>query len=137
MIGLFSGVASAQVVKQVPTVEERRKLNESFVNSGSTQQELMEHQWAKDEARDLAIKDSSGAVTANGCAPHPVFGCGKAKPDQCPVCGTMAEPYKRVSEFGYTRKDGRFVPGYYPDGPDERTTRCKRCNSAFYQDAIE
>jgi hypothetical protein len=85
-----------------------------------------------------------------GCgSPHPFLGCvEKPKPNQCPVCGTMAEPYVRPTESEYFDTDTCIADQGNPSfavcrqpskmrrvGPDERVTRCKRCNAAFWQDA--
>jgi hypothetical protein len=48
------------------------------------------------------------------------FSEGNPLNNQCPVCGTMAEPYHPLS--------GTLHSGSVP-------TRCKRCNCAFWQDA--
>jgi hypothetical protein len=44
---------------------------------------------------------------------------------QCPVCGTMADAYKRPMR----------APKMIPDGPIERVVRCRRCNAAFFQNS--
>lgn len=48
---------------------------------------------------------------------------GKALNNQCAVCGTMAEPDKKIRVF-----EGRLAEWLGP-------TRCKHCNAAFFQDA--
>jgi hypothetical protein len=82
--------------------------------------------------------------------PHGNTFIGKATPtpNQCPVCGTMAEPYVRPTESEYFDTDTCIADQGNPSfavcrqpskmrrvGPDERVTRCKRCNAAFWQDA--
>ncbi len=74
--------------------------------------------------------------------------------NQCPVCGTIAEPYVRQM---YDENHGLAMnckgnpnadkndpstwwatcdpPKMVAVGPMERMTRCKRCNAAFWQDA--
>jgi hypothetical protein len=52
-----------------------------------------------------------------------------AKNNQCPVCGTMAEPYRRDG-------DGNVISGWVGSiALSINLTRCKRCNAAFWQDA--
>ncbi len=69
------------------------------------------------------------------------------KPNQCPVCATIAEPYKRPKLVQYSPAkpcgtDRKFSSElcvqeiFSYDGPEERVTRCKRCNCAFFQDAV-
>lgn len=71
---------------------------------------------------------------------------GRTVADQCPTCGTMAEPYVRpmhdkyqgVCKVASFNQDGTVTcepPLMVPDGPAARVTRCKQCNSAFWQDA--
>lgn len=77
------------------------------------------------------------------CPPTPT-------PNQCPVCGTMAEPYVRPTKaLAYKsvpcvppQPEGGLVPSVCiaPSstarvGPMERITRCPRCSAAFWQDA--
>jgi len=65
--------------------------------------------------------------------------------NECPVCGTMAEPWSRP-----IHRKGEMMPTicephclsmiqYYdkdtPYGPTERITRCRTCNLAFWHDA--
>ena len=66
---------------------------------------------------------------------------GKALNNQCPVCGTMAEPYV-MQNAGHLipcahPKPGQFcvapVPGKVPES---RTVRCQRCNARFDQDGV-
>ena len=51
--------------------------------------------------------------------------------NQCPVCGTMAKPYRRMgmSLTGTVRID---PPG---DMPKHNLARCLRCNAAFWQNS--
>ncbi len=68
----------------------------------------------------------------------------RPKPNQCPACTTMAEPFHRPT---YHKNDGyEVVPGSrglvrevnpreVPYGPTEHLVRCPKCNNAFYQDA--
>ncbi|MDE2022466.1 MAG: hypothetical protein KGI71_06160 [Patescibacteria group bacterium] len=62
---------------------------------------------------------------------------GVALNNQCPVCGTMAEPLKRViGSYSYEPASGGLIalkPNYVDPGPG--IVRCKRCNAAFWQDA--
>lgn len=88
---------------------------------------------------------------------------GKALNNQCPVCGTMAEPYLRQTNFeAYGHLIGTLPPiergifGFLGDhdhmwdrmneddaikrptkmiGPSDRDVRCARCNCKFVQDA--
>ena len=65
---------------------------------------------------------------------------GTALNNQCPVCGTMAEPYVMENV-------GHLVPCAHPKPgqtcvapargkvPEARTVRCQRCNARFDQDA--
>jgi uncharacterized protein with PIN domain len=64
--------------------------------------------------------------------------------NQCPVCGALAEPYKRPTyDSMLTNCRGTADPYVVqcdpqkaiPYGETERLTRCKRCNAAFWQDA--
>ena len=66
---------------------------------------------------------------------------GEALNNQCPVCGTMAEPYVMANA-------GHLIPCSHPKPgqacvapvpgtvPAARTVRCKRCNVRFDQDGI-
>lgn len=83
--------------------------------------------------------------TTSYVAPNPDMVCWtqykKAEPalrDQCPVCGTMAEKYVNPSECLKVSANGTINASnvFAPCGPKERMTRCKRCNAAFWQDAI-
>lgn len=56
------------------------------------------------------------------------FHDGKPLNNQCPVCGTMAEPY-RPAKLNADGTSALFLL--------ERIARCKLCNSAFWQDAEE
>ena len=68
---------------------------------------------------------------------------GKALNNQCPVCGTMAKPYKANPPCGtFFDKQGN-LKSYnsqvicgddYKTSP-ENLTRCLRCNAAFWQDS--
>ena len=60
-------------------------------------------------------------------------------PNQCPVCGTMAEPYKG-EPVTYVIKCTHglsptctFEPVYIASDP--RIVRCAHCNAAFWQDS--
>jgi len=63
--------------------------------------------------------------------------------NQCPVCGTMAEPYHRPTGGVHIVPCGPGVIGSNvvcaepgePYGPTEIIVRCKHCNAAFWQDA--
>jgi hypothetical protein len=74
------------------------------------------------------------------------------EPNECPVCGTIADPYVRQTEvLAYKNFPCTPVPSDGTNalavcrtpsetvrvGPMERVTRCKRCNAAFWQDAKE
>lgn len=69
----------------------------------------------------------------------------KPKPNQCPVCGTMAEPW--VDSAGQNWGFGHAVPCEPPNDqfvcvksdpykPLERFVRCRRCNAVFGQDSV-
>ena len=69
---------------------------------------------------------------------------GKAKNNQCPVCGTMAIPYKRNPPCGtyydkgvlHSYNQGVYCgPEYTAKTEASNLVRCKRCNAAFWQDA--
>lgn len=63
----------------------------------------------------------------------------RALNDQCPVCGTMAEKYHRTisGDCSSARMVDRITVCPPPTiDPTERVTRCKRCNAAFWQDAV-
>ncbi len=53
---------------------------------------------------------------------------GKALNNQCPTCRTMADSFHNPPLCA-------GMKGPVPCSPDERVTRCKRCNAAFWQDA--
>ena len=57
--------------------------------------------------------------------------------NQCPVCGTMAEPYKPDTRFcgDYFSGQPQATLGLPGCEPKMSITRCKRCNCAFWQDA--
>lgn len=73
--------------------------------------------------------------------------------DVCPLCGTKAEAYVRLTEAellqphcAHTTRSGFEIQAHAvcipPStttrfGPMERVARCKRCNNAFWQDATE
>ena len=66
---------------------------------------------------------------------------GAALNNQCPVCGTMADPYV-IENAGHLipcshPKPGQLcvapVPG---ERPRSRTVRCQRCNVRFDQDGV-
>jgi len=66
---------------------------------------------------------------------------GSALNNQCPVCGTMAEPY-------VIQNAGHLIPCSHPKPdqicvaplrgkvPEARTVRCQRCNARFDQHAV-
>ena len=66
---------------------------------------------------------------------------GPALNNQCPVCGTMAEPY-------VMQNAGHVIPCSHPKAgqicvaplrgnvPEARTVRCQRCNARFDQDGV-
>lgn len=53
-------------------------------------------------------------------------------PNECPICGTAAPPFKRPLGVVGTFGDGTLLERPY--GPSENLTRCKYCSAAFYQD---
>jgi len=66
--------------------------------------------------------------------------------NQCPVCGTMADPYVRqywtnVIENCHPDYDNHYIvscdppPTKHPYEDTSNLVRCKRCNAAFFQDA--
>ena len=72
---------------------------------------------------------------------------GKAKPDQCPVCGTIAKPYhagvKHVRTYracapNETASAGPTMCWDAREEPEPKSKicRCKHCNAAFWQDAV-
>lgn len=81
-----------------------------------------------------------GVIRAQTCdMPRKLTGC-LLRNGECPVCGTMAEPYKRptgihAADCGPNSLMACFSDGPY--GPTERITRCRRCNAAFWQDSVE
>lgn len=60
------------------------------------------------------------------------------KNNQCPVCGTMADAYKPDTRFCGDYLGGQPATGMGLMGcePMASITRCKRCNAAFWQDAV-
>ena len=56
---------------------------------------------------------------------------------QCPVCGTIADPYirTRTAENSCSPPIAGSIRGCWdtPD-PSERNVRCKHCNASFWQD---
>jgi len=84
--------------------------------------------------------------TTSYVTPNPDMRCWaqykKAEPalnNQCPVCGTMAEPLKKY-KLGV--KNCKPVGDGYTLScediwatPDPQVVRCKLCNAAFWQDA--
>ncbi len=55
---------------------------------------------------------------------------------ECPVCHTMASPYKDGNVFDVTvRSDKNWNIAYLHQ--DAKVVRCKACNCAFWQDATE
>jgi hypothetical protein len=65
--------------------------------------------------------------------------------NQCPVCSEIAEAYERPTyDSMLTNCRGTADPYVVqcdpkkaiPYGATERLTRCKRCNAAFWQDAV-
>ena len=68
----------------------------------------------------------------------PAWKTGKAINNQCPVCGTMAEPYV-YRDAGHLINCDHPRPGLVCVAPlqtSSRTVRCQRCNARFDQDAI-
>jgi hypothetical protein len=71
----------------------------------------------------------------------PAWHNGLALNNQCPVCGTMAEPY-------VMQNVGHLIPCSHPkpgqscvapvrgNAPESRTVRCQRCNARFDQDGV-
>lgn len=58
----------------------------------------------------------------------------KPKNNECPVCGTMAEPFHKPRYWD------NYPSGFVETGADGRSrpvdvTRCKHCNAAFWRDA--
>lgn len=96
------------------------------------------------------------AQQVKACVSKPATRCKPAN-NECPVCGTMAEEYTRQMQedvgqdidYEAEKKWDAENPGKtkawmfvrparkYPVGPRERLTRCKHCNAAFWQDAME
>jgi nucleoside diphosphate kinase len=94
------------------------------------------------KARGREIKLTLAEVMTALASVPPAWESGQALNNQCPVCGTTAEPYVRptetVAEDYQTTDDGRVIainPHEEPYGPKEQSIRCTRCNVAFYQDA--
>jgi hypothetical protein len=83
------------------------------------------------ESRPISTSLLTGVAWQNGPALN----------NQCPVCGTMAEPY-------VMQNTGHLVPCSHPKPgqacvapvpgktPESRTVRCQRCNARFDQDGI-
>lgn len=75
------------------------------------------------------------------CVPYGDYLCSDknkaALNNQCPVCGEMAEKYPRKGAYV---ADCGFYQGGPPTGSGcagtSNLTRCKRCNAAFWQDAV-
>ena len=61
--------------------------------------------------------------------------CGKAKPNECPVCGTMAKPYVRSVEGMNGACFANCLPWTINDLPKSQQIRCSHCNVSFWQDA--
>jgi hypothetical protein len=91
------------------------------------------------------ISASVTSEPAVGCPSGHIGEAGDAgvtvKPNECPVCGKMAEPYKPTpapfcGDSMVMMPDGRNVSGCDKALlPMERVTRCRNCNAAFWQDA--
>lgn len=98
---------------------------------------------------------STKCIGSNGPGPCPqeptrpiaplgwMMGNAKVMRDQCPVCGTLAPPYRCQPPCGtYFDNQGtlRALSISITCSPDQgRTinlTRCLRCNNAFFQDAV-
>jgi hypothetical protein len=90
-------------------------------------------------------QDASGKLIPSNCGEKARWlATGKVLNNQCPVCGTMAEPFetKRII-WSYIvkpcvppEKDSHIActeANYGPD-PGANLIRCKRCNAAFWQD---
>ncbi len=60
--------------------------------------------------------------------------------NQCPVCGTMAEPLPKLQKIAVGNCKATADPGVVAcedifENPYSSLTRCKRCNAAFWQDS--
>lgn len=56
---------------------------------------------------------------------------GRRQNNECPICGTMADPFKRP--LGVVFQAGAAVFDA-PYGPTQNIARCRQCNCAFWQD---
>ena len=108
--------------------------------------------WAgisRTQQEDLALngnhcwaQDASGKRIPSNCGEGAKWlAAGKVLNNQCPVCGTMAKPYKVTPqcEKSHMKPGGGntvrvICDAYYPLGV--ALIRCERCNAAFYQDAV-
>ncbi len=59
--------------------------------------------------------------------------------NQCPVCGEMAAPYRPDTHFCGDIVGGQSlgISGTYGCEGRLNIVRCKRCNAAFWQDAVK
>jgi uncharacterized protein with PIN domain len=64
------------------------------------------------------------------CASNFLFKGRVAQNNQCPVCGTMAEPYTHF------RSIQNATPEHAAYGESAHLTRCWTCNAAFWQDSV-
>jgi hypothetical protein len=70
---------------------------------------------------------------------EPAWRSGSALNNQCPQCGSMADPY-RPHDAGHLIDCSHPKPGQVCVAPVRavqpsfRVTRCQRCNDAFFQD---
>ena len=101
-------------------------------------------QWREDEPeRTLNCMgwDKEGNITRAACGHS-----GTHKPalnNQCPVCGTMAKPYRGKRAYSEPWCEGgpqQFPPtkemlAQCEDLPRQRITRCLRCSAAFWQNS--
>ena len=82
---------------------------------------------------DSAMLPDGSVMLPNGTVVSRHFKPGKALNNQCPVCGTMAKPY-RAATGGMTLTGTVRIdpPG---DMPRLNLARCLRCSAAFWQDS--
>lgn len=60
---------------------------------------------------------------------------GRMLNNECPTCGTMAEPFNRP--LAIQMIDSKLGMIEAPFGPTWNIVRCKFCNNAFYQDEVK
>lgn len=89
---------------------------------------------------------TSGNGLTRGCAVEAGITTDKPANGECPVCGTMAEPYKRSMAPSQFNRNCRPIgdwgmecdkASYVPNGPSTRTVSCAHCRVRFDQDAEE